>query len=140
MLEVMQHRQMYLNLPVRNLAASVEFFRKLGFEFNKQFTDERAACMVVNDDAFVMLLQDEFFRTFTMREIADTTKYSEAMTAFSCPSRAAVDELAHAALAAGATSAMPPMDMGFMYSRSFYDLDGHHWEPMWMDPNAAQPT
>jgi predicted lactoylglutathione lyase len=95
--------------------------------------------VIVNDDAFVMLLQDEFFRTFTMREIADTTKCSEAMTAFSCPSRAAVDEMADAAIAAGGTSAMPPVDMGFMYSRSFYDLDGHHWEPVWMDPTAEPP-
>jgi hypothetical protein len=136
----MPHRQMYLNLPVRNLTRSMEFFRELGFGFNPQFTDERAACMIVNDDAFVMLLEDEFFRTFTMRQIADTTKYSEAMTAFSCPSRDAVDELADAAIAAGGTSAMPPMDMGFMYSRSFYDLDGHHWEPMWMDPTAEKPA
>jgi predicted lactoylglutathione lyase len=136
----MAHRQMYLNLPVRNLTRSMEFFRELGFGFNPQFTDERAACMIVNDDAFVMLLEDEFFRTFTMRQIADTTKYSEAMTAFSCPSREVVDELADAAIAAGGTSAMPPVDMGFMYSRSFYDLDGHHWEPMWMDPNAAMPA
>jgi predicted lactoylglutathione lyase len=132
----MAHRQLYLNLPVRNLTRSMEFFRELGFGFNPQFTDERAACTIVNDDAFVMLLEDEFFRTFTMRQIADTTKYSEAMTAFSCPSREVVDELADAAIAAGGTSAMPPVDMGFMYSRSFYDLDGHHWEPVWMDPNA----
>lgn len=136
----MSSRQMYLNLPVRNLARSMEFFSKLGFEFNPQFTDERAACMIFNPDAYVMLLQDEFFRTFTMRQIVDTTKYSEAMTAFSCPSREAVDELADAAIAAGGTSVMPPQDMGFMYSRSFYDLDGHHWEPMWMDPSAAQPV
>ena len=136
----MPNRQMYLNLPVRNLARSMEFFRKLGFEFNPQFTDERAACVIFSADAYVMLLQDEFFRTFTMRQIVDTTKYSEAITAFSCPSREAVDELADAAIAAGGTSAMPPVDMGFMYSRSFYDLDGHHWEPMWMDPAAVQPT
>jgi predicted lactoylglutathione lyase len=136
----MPNRQIYPNLPVRNLARSMAFFRKLGFEFNPQFTDERAACMVINPDAFVMLLQDEFFRTFTMRQIVDTTKYSEAMTAFSCPSREAVDELADAAIAAGGTSAMPPAEHGFMYSRSFYDLDGHHWEPMWMDPNTVQPT
>jgi predicted lactoylglutathione lyase len=136
----MANRQIFLNLPVRNLDRSMEFFRKLGFEFNPQFTDERAACMIVNSDAYVMLLQDEFFRTFTMRQIVDTTKYSEAMTAFSCPNREAVDELADAAIAAGGTSAMPPVDMGFMYSRSFYDLDGHHWEPMWMDPNAVKPT
>lgn len=137
----MSSRQMYLNLPVRNLAHSMQFFRTLGFEFNPQFTDEHAACMIVSADAYVMLLQDEFFRTFTMRQIVDTAKYSEAITAFSCPTREAVDELADAAIAAGGTSAMPPVDMGFMYNRSFYDLDGHHWEPMWMDPNAVnKPT
>jgi predicted lactoylglutathione lyase len=136
----MPNRQIFFNLPVRNLARSMEFFRKLGFEFNAQFTNEKGACMIVNADAYVMLLEDEFFRTFTMRQIADTTEYSEAITAFSCSSREAVDELADAAIAAGATSAMPPVDMGFMYNRSFYDLDGHHWEPMWMDPNAVQPA
>ncbi len=118
----------------------MEFFRKLGFEFNAQFTNDKGACMIVNADAYVMLLEDEFFRTFTMRQIVDTTTHSEAITAFSCPSREAVDELADAAIAAGATSAMPPVDMGFMYNRSFYDLDGHHWEPMWMDPAAVQPA
>lgn len=136
----MPNRQMYLNLPVRNLERSVAFFRKLGFELNPQFSNEQGACVIFGADAYLMLLQDEFFRTFTTRQIVDTTKYSEAITAFSCPSREAVDELADAAIAAGATSAMPPVDMGFMYSRSFYDLDGHHWEPMWMDPNAVQPT
>jgi predicted lactoylglutathione lyase len=136
----MSNRQMFLNLPVRELERSVEFFRKLGFEFNQQFTDQRAACMILNADAYVMLLTVEYFRTFTMREMVDTTKYSECMTAFSCPTRAAVDELAHAALAAGGTSAMPPIDMGFMYSRSFYDLDGHHWEPVWMDQSAVTKT
>jgi predicted lactoylglutathione lyase len=133
----MPNRQMFLNLPVRDLSRSVEFFRKLGFEFNPHFTDERAACMIMSPDGYVMLLSVEHFRTFTMREMVDTTKYTECMTAFSCPTREAVDELARTALAAGATSAMPPIDMSFMYSRSFYDLDGHHWEPVWMDPNAV---
>jgi uncharacterized protein len=133
-------RQIFFNLPVRNLVRSMEFFRKLGFEFNAQFTNEKGACMIVNADAYVMLLEDEFFRTFTMRKIVDTTTHSETITAFSCPNREAVDELADAAIAAGATSAMPPVDMGFMYNRSFYDLDGHHWEPMWMDPNAVEPA
>jgi predicted lactoylglutathione lyase len=132
----MPNRKVFLNLPVRDLARSVEFFSKLGFEFNPQFTDPRAACMIMNDDAFVMLLTVDHFRTFTMREMVDTTKYTECMTAFSCPSRAAVDEVAHAALANGGTSAMPPIDMGAMYSRSFYDLDGHHWEPVWMDQSG----
>lgn len=128
---------MYLNLPVRDLGRSMEFFRKLGFEFNPQFTDERAACLTFNPDAHVMLLREEFFRTFTRREMADTGECIEQITAFSCPSRELVDQLTEAAFEAGATAAMAPVDMGFMYSRSFCDLDGHQWEPVWMDLTQA---
>src|SRR5688500_14965795 len=120
----MTHRQMFLNLPVRDLNRSMEFFRKLGFDFNPQFTDERAACLTFNPDAHVMLLQEDFFDSFTTRMVADMSEYIEQITAFSCPNREAVDQLTDAAFKAGATFAMPPLDMGFMYSRSFIDLDG----------------
>jgi uncharacterized protein len=133
----MAQRMMFLNLPVRDLERSKAFFARLGFGFEQRFTDDKAACMVVSDLGFVMLLQDRFFRTFTRRELCDTTRQSEGMLAISCESRAEVDALASTALEAGGSAAMPPVDHGFMYGRSFYDPDGHHWEVLWMDPAKA---
>ncbi len=130
-------RMIFVNLPVRNLKASMEFFSKLGFEFNQQFTDEKAACMVISEDAFVMLLTEPFFKTFTKRQVGDTSKQTEALLALSCSSRAEVDEMVKKALAGGGKPAMDPKDYGFMYGWSFYDLDGHHWEPLWMDPKQS---
>jgi hypothetical protein len=129
---------MFVNLAVRDLKKSMEFFSALDFKFNPKFTDQNGACMIVGADAFVMLLAQPFFKTFTNREICDTGKYSEGLFALSCGSRAEVDEFVKKALAAGATKAMPPQDHGFMYGWSFYDLDGHHWEVFWMDPAAVQ--
>lgn len=114
------------------------FFSALGFTYNKQFTDDNAACMIVSEDAFFMLLTDGFFRGFTKKEPSDPVTVTEAMYALSCESRAEVDELVHKAMAAGATPAMPAQDHGFMYGHSFYDLDGHHWEVLWMDPTTIQ--
>ena len=131
------NRQIYVNLAVADLQRSQAFFGKLGFEFNPHFTDANAACMVINPDAYVMLLVREFFSGFTKRELCDTNKQTEALLAISCESRAAVDALVNQAIAAGGSHAMPPMDHGFMYGWSFYDLDGHHWEVMWMDPSAV---
>lgn len=131
-------RQIYVNLAVRDLQKSKEFFSSLGFSFNPKFSDDKALCMIVNDQAFVMLLSEPFFRTFTKREPCDTTKYTEGLFALSCPSRPAVDEMVRKAVASGGKHAKEPQDHGFMYGWSFYDLDGHHWEVMWMDPNAAQ--
>ncbi len=134
----MANRMIFVNLPVRDLERAKTFFGKLGFSFNPRFTDENAACMVVSDLGFVMLLRESFFRTFTRRELADTTKHSEALVALSCESRSEVDRLSGIAVEAGGSQAMPPTDHGFMYVRSFYDPDGHHWELFWMDPRAAQ--
>ena len=131
-------RQIYVNLAVRDLQTSMDFFGALGLTFNPQFTDDKAACMVINADAYVMLITEPFFRTFTKREPCNTKTHSEALIALSCESRAAVDEIVRKAIDAGGAHAMDPMDHGFMYGWSFYDLDGHHWEVMWMDPNAAQ--
>jgi predicted lactoylglutathione lyase len=131
-----QSRKIFVNLAVRDLKKSMEFFTKLGFEFNPQFTDEKAACMVISDEAFVMLLREPFFKTFTKQELCDTTKQTEGLFALSCESRTEVDEIVNKAIAAGGKHAMDPMDQGFMYGWSFYDLDGHHWEVMWMDPKA----
>jgi predicted lactoylglutathione lyase len=132
------NRKIFVNLPVHDLQKSMEFFSALGFDFNRQFTDDKAACMVINGDAFVMLLAEPFFKTFTKRDVADTSKSTEALLALSCESRADVDAIVRKAIDAGGSHAMDPMDQGFMYGWSFYDLDGHHWEVLWMDPNAVQ--
>jgi uncharacterized protein len=129
-------RQIFVNLAVRDLSRSMEFFRKLGFQFNPKFTDDKAACMIINDGAYVMLLAEPFFRTFTKKEICDTSAHTEGLFALSCGSRAEVDELVSKAKAAGGKHAMDPKDHGFMYGWSFYDLDGHHWEVLWMDQQA----
>lgn len=131
-------RKMFVNLAVRDLEKSKNFFSTLGFTFNPKFTDQNAACMIVGADAFVMLLGVPFFKTFTRRELCDTAKQTEGLFAVSCESRDEVDALVKKAFTAGATHAMEPTDHGFMYGRSFYDLDGHHWEVFWMDPKAVQ--
>jgi hypothetical protein len=134
----MATRKLFVNIAVHDLKKSMDFFSTLGFTFNKQFTDEKAACMVVNEDAYFMLLTEPFFHTFTSREQADTTRVTESMFALSCASRAEVDDLVRKAIDAGGSHAKDPIDHGFMYGWSFYDLDGHHWEVLWMDPNAIQ--
>ena len=131
-------RKLFVNLAVRDLKSSMEFFRKLGFGFNLQFTDDKAACMVVSEEAFVMLLTEPFFKTFTRKEICNTQAQSEGLFALSCSSRAEVDQLVKTAVAAGGKPAMDPMDHGLMYGWSFYDPDGHHWEVLWMDPKAIE--
>jgi uncharacterized protein len=133
-------RKIFVNLAVRDLKKSMQFFSTLGFEFNPKFTDDNAACMIVSDEAFVMLLTDPFFKTFTRREPCDTTRHTEALVALSCGSREEVDQLVKKAVAAGGTHAMEPQDHGFMYGWSFYDPDGHHWEVFWMDPKAPKAT
>jgi hypothetical protein len=131
-------REIFVNLPVRDLPKTMEFFSALGFTFNRQFTDDKAACMVISEKAYVMLLTEPFFRGFTKRELCDTTRATEALLAISCTSRAEVDQLVRKAIDAGGSHAMDPMDHGFMYGWSFYDLDGHHWEVLWMDPANVQ--
>ncbi|HEY0788547.1 MAG TPA: VOC family protein [Thermoanaerobaculia bacterium] len=127
---------MFVNLAVRNLDKSKDFFSSLGFQFNPQFTDEKAACMVVGSDSYVMLLSEPFFRGFTKREPCDTTRHTEALLAVSAGSRAEVDQIVRRAIDNGGAHAMDAQDHGFMYSWSFYDPDGHHWEVLWMDPQA----
>jgi uncharacterized protein len=127
-------RSIFVNIPVRDLKKSMEFFSRLGFEFNPQFTDEKAACMVLSQQGFVMLITEPFFKTFTKRELCDTSRATEALLALSCSSRDEVDQMVKKALAGGGKPAMDSTDHGFMYAWSFYDLDGHHWEVLWMDP------
>jgi predicted lactoylglutathione lyase len=131
-------RSMFVNLPVSDLKRSMEFFSKLGFEFNPKFTDEKAACMVLGPTSYVMLLTRPFFQGFTKREVWETGKPTEALLAISCPDRAAVQAMVKTAVENGGSPAMDAQDHGFMFGWSFYDPDGHHWEPMWMDPAAAQ--
>ena len=131
-------RKIFVNLAVRDLAKSKDFFANLGFGFDPKFTDDKAACMIISPEAYVMLLGEPFFKTFTKRELCDTSKQTEGLFALSCESRAEVDEIVKKAVAAGGKHAMDPQDHGFMYGWSFYDLDGHHWEVLWMDPNAIQ--
>jgi predicted lactoylglutathione lyase len=137
MSHAMPARKIFVNLAVRDLKQSMGFFSALGFTFNPKFTDENGACMIISDEAFAMLLAEPFFRTFTKRDLCDTTRQSEALIALSCGRRAEVDEMVKKAVAAGGKHAMDPMDHGFMYSWSFYDLDGHHWEVFWMDPKQV---
>lgn len=133
-----QSRLIFVNLAVKDLSASMAFFRALGFDFDAKFTDDSAACMVISDQAYAMLIAEPRFKDFTQKAIADARTSTEAILAVSAESRKAVDELADAALGAGASPAGDPMDHGFMYSRSFNDLDGHLWEVMWMSPEAVE--
>jgi uncharacterized protein len=131
-------RLLFLNLPVADLSAGRAFFAALGFEFNEKFCDEGAACMVVSDQAYVMLLQRERFAEFVTKPVADAAKETALTACISAASREEVDTLAAAATAAGAGTAKDPQDYGFMYQRSFHDLDGHLWEIAWMDPVAVE--
>ena len=133
-------RKLFVNLAVRDLKRSMDFFSTLGFAFDPKFTDENAACMIVSGEAFVMLLSEPFFTTFTRHELCDTSRQTEGLFALGCASRAEVDEMVKTAIAAGGTHAMEPQDHGFMYGWSFYDPDGHHWEVFWMNPEASPPA
>ena len=131
-------RKIFVNLAVEDLARSVDFFTKLGFSFDPRFTDEQATCMVVSDEAFVMLLVEDRFKDFTKKELADPATQTEAILAVSAESRESVDELADKALEAGGSPANDPLDTGSMYGRSFHDPDGHLWEVVWMDASAVE--
>ena len=131
-------RMLFVNIPVADLERSKAFFSELGFSFDPMFTDETAACMLVGEHAFVMLLSRGKFAEFAKLPIADPTTHTSALYSFSVSSRAEVDAVSAAALAAGGTEADGAEDHGFMYSRSFFDLDGHGWQVMWMDPAAAE--
>jgi predicted lactoylglutathione lyase len=132
-------RKIFVNLPIKDMGRSQAFFRALGFDFNPQFTNAQGACMVVSEDIFVMLLVEPFFAGFTKKPIADARKSTEVLVCLSCDSREEVDALVKKALAAGGSAPNAPQDHGFMYGHGFEDLDGHVWELVWMDPNAAPP-
>jgi len=129
-------RKLFVNIPIRDLQRSIEFFEALGFTFNTQFTDATATSMLVGEDAYFMLLTTEKFREFSKRPVGDPQKETNALFAIGVNSRDEVDALVKKAIAAGGSHAADPQDHGFMYAWSFYDLDGHHWEVFWMDPKA----
>ena len=128
-----QATEIFVNLPVKNLNKSVDFFTNVGFEFNAQFTNDIATCLVISENIFVMLLVEDYFKTFTKKEIPDTKENAEVLVALSVESKEKVIEIVSNALSAGALPANEPMDQGFMYSWSFQDLDGHIWELAYMD-------
>lgn len=130
--------KLFVNLPVRDLQKSVEFFTGLGFSFDPAFTDDKATCMIVGGDSFVMLLVESRFKDFTSKEICSTDTHTEAILAVSADSREDVDELVNKALATGGQPSNQPTDMGGMYGWSFQDIDGHLWEVIWLDTAATE--
>ncbi|MDN7244245.1 VOC family protein [Planococcus shenhongbingii] len=125
-------KEIYVNLPVKDLQKSKDFFSSLGFEFNEEMTNEQGACMMVGENIYVMLLTEAFFKTFTKKELADATRNTEVITAISADSREEVDEMVNKALAAGGTASNDRMDDEYMYGWSFQDVDGHLWEVIYM--------
>jgi len=130
--------KIFVNLPVKDLNKTIEFFTKLGFKFNPQYTDENATCMIVGDDIFVMLLVEKFFKTFTKKEISDTSKNTEVIVALSVEGKENVDQMINKAIEYGGKESREPQDHGWMYGRSFEDIDGHLWEVIYMDESALK--
>jgi hypothetical protein len=131
------HAQIYVNLPVKDLARSKRFFAALGYSFDARFTNEMAAGMQLGKNLYAMLLNEPFFAGFTPKPIADAHACTEVLIALPCESRAAVDALVAKAREAGARIPREPVDHGFMYQHGYEDPDGHIWEIFWMDPAAA---
>ncbi len=123
----------FINLPVKDLPASIEFFTKLGFTFNPQFTNETGTCMLINDNTFIMLLVEPFFSTFINKQISDSTRYTEVLISLAVLSVQEIKDKVAIAIEAGGTSPLEPTDSGWMYSWGFQDLDGHIWELVYMD-------
>ncbi|WP_438446551.1 VOC family protein [Gorillibacterium sp. sgz5001074] len=135
----LQVRQTFINVPVKDLNRTIAFFKEIGFSFNAQFTNETAACMIINETTSAMLLTEDFFKGFSKKDIPDTVGASEVIVALQVNTKEEVDTLADKAIAAGAKPYNDPSDHGFMYTRNFQDPDHHLWEIFWMDPNAAPP-
>ena len=130
--------KLFVNIPVRDVQRSIEFFEALGFAFNQQFTDATATCMLVGEDAYFMLITQVKFADFAKRPAGDPRKETNALFAISVNNRSEVDATVQTALAAGGSRVGKAQDLGFMYSSGFYDLDGHHWDVFWMDPSTIQ--
>ena len=132
--------RIFVNLPVKDLQKSIDFFTKVGFSFNPQFTDDKATCMIIGENIFAMLLVEARFKDFTKKPIADATKTTEVLIALDAESREQVDEIVNTAVKAGGSIYTDPQDYGWMYSHSFADLDGHQWEFLHIDESAVPQT
>ena len=130
--------KIFVNLPIKDLNKSVAFFTKLGFSFNPQFTDENATCMIIGEDIFIMLLVEKFFKSFTKKDVCDTSKNTEAIVALSVESREKVDQMIEKAKEAGGSEPREKQDHGWMYGRSFEDIDGHLWEVFFMEESTIK--
>jgi uncharacterized protein len=130
--------KIFVNLSIMDLNKSVAFFTKLGFSFNPQFTDENATCMIIGEDIFIMLLVEKFFKTFTKKDVCDTSKNTEVIVALSVESREKVDQMIEKAIEAGGSEPREKQDHGWMYGRSFEDIDGHLWEVFFMEESAIK--
>jgi predicted lactoylglutathione lyase len=133
------NKLVFINLPVKDLPRSRTFFEGLGYHFNPQFSNDQGACLVISDTIHAMLLTEPFFQSFIKKPISDAKKSTEVLICLSCESREEVDSLVAKAVAGGGTTPNEKQDHGFMYGHGFEDLDGHIWELMYMDPNAAPP-
>jgi uncharacterized protein len=132
-------RQIFVNLPVRDLPRSMGFFEALGLSFNPRFSNDQGACLEIAENIHAMLLVEPFFQGFTKLPVADARKSTEVLIALSCDNRAEVDALVAKAVAAGGSTPNAPVDHGFMYQHGFADPDGHQWEVFWMDASVAPP-
>jgi uncharacterized protein len=130
--------KMFVNLPVKDLAKSIAFYKALGFTFNPQFTDDTAGCMVISEHNYAMLLTHEKFKSFTTKPIPDALTTTGMLVALALDSKQAVDDMVGRALKAGGKEPKPKQDHGFMVQRTFEDLDGHTWEPFFMDPSHVE--
>ncbi|TDE48038.1 VOC family protein [Flavobacterium sp. GT3P67] len=128
--------KIFINLAVKDLKKSIDFFTTLGFSFNPQFTDEHATCMIIGENIFAMLVTEQRFKDFTKKEICNAHKNTEVLIALDVESREKVEEMLKNAVDAGGSIYMEPQDHGWMYGHSFADLDGHQWEIMHMDESA----
>lgn len=131
--------KVFINLPVKDLNKSKDFFKGMGYSFNPQFSDENAACMIVSDSIFVMLLTETYFATFTKKPVADATSSTEVLIALDAASREEVQQTVAKAKELGATIYAEAQDHGWMYQHSFADLDGHQWELAYMDESQLPP-
>lgn len=125
--------KIFVNLPVKDLNRSIEFFKKLGYSFDPRFTDEKATCMIISEENYIMLLSEPFFRTFTKKQVSDASTSTEVIISLTAHSRDAVDEMIRKAVAAGAKTPNDPQDYGWMYQHGYEDPDGHLWEVFYMD-------
>lgn len=128
--------KIFLNLAVKDLNRSIAFFTELGFLFDQKFTNEKGTCMIIGENINVMLLVEEFYQTFTKKQICDTRTTSEVLISISLDSREQVDEMIEKSVKAGGTDYNQASDYGWMYQKTFLDVDGHHWEVFYMDENA----